>query len=98
MVKYYFLLALVAAGFLVYVFLQDPCNQTLRADFSEKHPGYKILDSSAVEGSPESVSCHIYYKKPDSQQVYEDVWLYVKPDGEWQFSRILESGKKKQTS
>lgn len=97
MAKYYFFLFLIAVMGFLYIFYQDPCNQLLRADFSEKYPSYKILDSGAKEGSPESVHCHIYYKKPDSEQVYEDIWLYEDSGGGWNFSAILESGEKKQT-
>jgi hypothetical protein len=94
MAKFYFLLVLIAGGALVYVFFQDPCNQLLRADFSSRYPTYKILDSGAQEGSPESVSCHIYYKKPDGDQVYEDIWMYLDSGNGWEFSKVLKSGKR----
>jgi hypothetical protein len=97
MAKYYFFLFLIAGLVIFYVFYEDPCNQTLRADFAEKYPGYKILDSGAKEGSPESVHCHIYYNKPESQQVYEDIWLYEKSGSDWNFSAILKSGEKERT-
>jgi hypothetical protein len=94
MAKYYFFLFLIAAAGFFYVFRKDPCNQMLRAEFSEKYPGYEILDSSAKEGSPESVHCHIYYNKPESEQVYEDIWLYENSGGGWNFSAIIKSGEK----
>lgn len=97
MAKYYLLLFLIAGMVFFYVFSQDPCNQMLRADFSAEHPDYKILDSGAKEGSHESVHCHVYYSKPDSEQVYEDIWLYEDSGSGWNFSEIVGSGKKEQT-
>lgn len=97
MLKYYVLLFLIAGLGLYYVFLQDPCNRKFRADFSNKYPNYEILDSGAREGSPEIVHCHIYYQKPDSEQVYEDVWLYQHSPGGWNFSRIIETKVRQQT-
>lgn len=93
MLKYYIALFLIAGAALFYIFLEDPCSNQLRADFSDKYPGYKILFSGSVEGSPDSVQCHISYQKPDNKQVYEDVWLYQNSDSGWKFSRILETSK-----
>ena len=67
MAKYYFILILIMGAVLFYIFLQDPCNELMRMDFSEKHPSYKILDSGSGEGSPDNVHCHLYYQKPDSK-------------------------------
>ncbi len=97
MLKYYVLLFLVVGIALFYAFLQDPCNKRLRADFSEKHPSYKILHSGAAEGSPASVRCRISYQKPESEQIHEDVWLYQNPGTGWKFSRILETREREQT-
>ncbi len=91
MLKYYILAFSVVGIALFYAFLSDPCNKQLRTDFSNKYPSYKILDSGAAEGSPESVRCHVSYKKPDGEQVYEDTWLYQNTASGWSFSRILES-------
>jgi len=93
MAKYYFVLVLIMGAVLFYIFLQDPCNEMLRADFSNKYPGYKILDSGAGEGSPDEVQCHIYYQKPDSEQVYEDIWSYRNSGSGWSFSSVLETQK-----
>jgi hypothetical protein len=95
--KYYFILVLAIGAALFYVFLQDPCNNMLRADFSNKYPDYKMLDSGSGEGSPESVQCHIYYSKPDSKQVYEDIWLYQDSGSGWKLSKVLETKKAVQT-
>jgi hypothetical protein len=82
---------------LVYVYLEDPCNRKLRADFSNKYPSYKILISGPGEGDSdgagflaggENVYCHIQYQKPDSEQIYEDIWLYRELGGDWNFSEI----------
>jgi len=97
MLKYYAFLLLILGIGLYYVFIKDPCNQQLRTDFSNKYPSYKILDSGASEGSPESVRCHISYRKPDSNQIYEDVWLYKDSGRGWEFSKIVESHKAEQT-
>ncbi|MBW2289414.1 MAG: hypothetical protein JRG90_16530 [Deltaproteobacteria bacterium] len=97
MLKYYIFLFLIVGIGLFYVFIKDPCNRQLETDFSNKHPSYKILNSGASEGSPESVRCHISYRKPDSEQIYEDIWLYQDSGRGWEFSRILVTGKTEQT-
>ncbi len=97
MLKYYVLLVVVVGVALFYVFLEDPCHQQLRTDFSAMYPSYEILDSSAAEGSPETVRCQIAYRKPDGEQIYQDIWLYQRSDTDWNFSRILETREKEQT-
>ena len=97
MAKYYIVLFVILGMVLFYIFLQDPCNQMLRADFLNKYPSYKILDSGSGEGSPDNVQCHIYYQKPDSEQIYEDIWLYENSGSGWSFSKIVETRKKEQT-
>ncbi len=97
MAKYYFILILIMLVVLYYIFLEDPCYNQIRADFSNKYPSYKILDSGSLEGSPDEVTCHIRYQKPDSQQVYEDVWLYQNSESGWSFSSVLEAQKTEQT-
>ena len=67
-----------------------------RMDFSDRYPDYEILDSGYREGSPSAVQCHIYYKKPESEQVYEDIWLYQNEGSGWSFSRILETREREQ--
>ena len=91
MSKYYALMFVVVAIALYYAFIKDPCNQQLRDDFSNRHPTYEILSSEAAEGSPESVRCHISYRMADSEQVHDDIWLYLYTKRGWEFSRILES-------
>ncbi|MBW2698837.1 MAG: hypothetical protein JRE70_20295 [Deltaproteobacteria bacterium] len=95
MLKAYVFLFLILGMTLFYVFLRDPCNRQLKADFSNKHPRYEILSSGAAEGSPESVHCHISYQKPDSEQIYEDIWLYEYLDS-WKFSKVLETRTKEE--
>lgn len=97
MTKYYILLFLVMGAVLYYIFQVDPCNTNLRADFAKEYPGYKILDSGSREGSPEEVQCHIRYQKPDSEQLYEDVWLYRNSERGWIVSSVLTTGKVVQT-
>lgn len=94
MLKYYIALFLVAAGVLYYVFLQDPCSQLVKTEFSAKYPDYEIMFTGATDGSPESVHCHITYENPENRQVYEDVWLYLNQGNGWVFSRILSSEQK----
>jgi hypothetical protein len=96
MLKYYIGLFLIAGITLFYIFLKDPCNQQLKTDFSNKYPNYEFLYSGAGEGSTDNVQCHVAYKKPDSEQIYEDTWLYQNLGNGWQFSRILEAQKKVQ--
>jgi len=85
MLKYYILLFLVAVIVLSYSYFEDPCNNRFRADFSSKYPSYEILsfgygerDSGDVSVAPDGgdVYCQISYQKPDSEQTYEDIWLY----------------------
>jgi len=94
--KYYIGLFLIAGIALYFVFITDPCNSQLGKDFSDKYPDYEVLYSGAGDGSPDSVQCHITYKKPDSDQVYEDVWLYLNAGSGWGFSKILQTQKKEQ--
>ena len=94
MAKYYIALFLIAGAALYYVFLQDPCSQQLKADFSGKYPDYEIMVTGASEGSPNSVQCHVTYQKPDSDKVFEDVWLYQNLGNGWEFSRILRTEEK----
>ena len=95
--KYYLFLFLILGIALFYVYIKDPCNQQLRTDFSDKYPSYKILNSSASEGSPESVRCHVSYQKPDSEQIHEETWLYKHTGRGWEFSRILAPSAAEQT-
>ncbi len=89
MLKYYVFLFVIVGIALYYVFIRDPCNRQIRTDFADRHPSYEVLDSDAMQGSPETVRCRISYRKPDSDQVYEDIWLYVFSERGWEFSRIL---------
>ena len=91
MLKYYALLVLVAGIALLYAFHKDPCNRQVRADLLDRHPGYKVLDSTASEGSPESVRCNISYQEPGSEQIHDAIWLYRYSDDVWKFARILET-------
>ena len=96
MAKYYFILILVMGAVLYYIFLQDPCNNLFKAEFSGKYPDHEILDFVSGEGSPDSVKCHIYYQKPGSEQVYKDTWLYKKLESVWRFSEVIEEQKTEQ--
>ena len=98
MAKYYAVLILFSLGVLYYVFLEDPCNRQLRTDFLEKYPGYTLVDSASLQGSPLEVQCSVYYRKPDDKQVYQDVWSYKKSGSDWRFSRVLQSRRAEQGS
>jgi|TARA_B100000315_G_scaffold202847_1_gene195670 hypothetical protein len=96
MLKYYIALFLIVGIALYYVFITDPCNRQLRLDFSSRYPDYEILFAGAGEGSAgsvptSSVQCHVTYEKPDSNQIYEDIWLYQNFGSEWTFSTILST-------
>jgi len=97
MLKYYILLFLFAGGILYYIFLEDPCNKQVKTDFSNLYPDYEILYSGATDGSPENVHCHISYKKPDNQEIYEDIIEYINSGSGWKFSRVLETHGEDQT-
>jgi hypothetical protein len=98
MLKYYLVLLLILGAVLVYIFRGDPCNRLVRADFSNMYPDFEILDSGAQEGTPDSVHCHIYYKKSGSDQIYDDTWLYKNPGNGWEFSKILGTREREQGS
>ncbi len=89
--KYFALAALVVALAFLYVSMRNPCSMQVKADFSDKHPDYTLLDTGASEGSPESVRCNVSFQKPDSEQVYEETWLYRYSRQGWRFSRILNA-------
>ena len=91
MLKYYLLMIGIVGLALLYAFTVDPCNKLLRTDFASQHPDYRILDSDAEHGSPESVRCLIAYRKPGSERIYEDVWLYQNRGTGWKFSRVVET-------
>lgn len=93
MLKYYAFLFLILGIALFYVYVKDPCNRQVRMDFAGQHPSYEILDTGASEGSPETVRCQVSYRKPDAEQVYQDVWLYQYSKRGWEFSKILETRK-----
>jgi hypothetical protein len=93
MAKYYLVLLVIIGVVLFNIFIKDPCNILARADFANKHPGYEILDTVSGEGSPESVQCTVYYEKPDSKDVYKDIWVYRNSSDGWKFSNILFTGR-----
>jgi hypothetical protein len=94
--KYWTLLVVIAGVGLFYVYRADPCNRLARMEFSARYPSFKLLDTAAEEGSPETVRCRITYRKPDSKQMHEDVWLYQNRANGWEFSRIIESRPQEQ--
>ena len=94
----YVVLFLIAGIVLLYSYLSDPCNNQFKTDFSNKYPSYKILSFSPGEQASDgvtavagggSIHCHISYQKPDSEQVFEDTWLYQNLGDGWNFSRIV---------
>lgn len=94
MAKWYVVLFLVFGGVLLYVFLQDPCGNNLIQDFASRHPGYELLQHGPSEQPMEGVHCYVQYRKPDSPEVYEDVWRYEQTADGWRFARILENHEK----
>ncbi|MCP4006095.1 MAG: hypothetical protein GY725_18080 [bacterium] len=97
MLKYWILMFVVLGIALYYVFLQDPCNRLVKQNFSAQYPSYTILGSGAEQGSPETVRCRVTYRKPDSPQVFEDLWLYQNIDRRWKFFRVIETREQKAT-
>ncbi len=90
MLKYYLLGFAVVGIALFYAYVADPCNKLVRMEFAERYPEYQIIDSEAYQGSRETVRCRISYRKPDSDEVHRQVWLYVNDGKEgWQFSKIV---------
>jgi len=97
MLKYYLLAFAVVAIALFYAYVSDPCNKLVRLEFGNRHPNYQIVDTKADQGSPESVRCRVFYRKPDADQVHEEVWLYVNGQQGWEFSRVLPKQAQDQT-
>ncbi len=91
MLKYYLLLFVVVGVALFYVYVSDPCNQLVRMEFASRYPDYTILESGAEEGSRESVRCRIAYRKPGSEQVHDELWLYLHQGHSWEFSKVIET-------
>ncbi|MAG31128.1 MAG: hypothetical protein CL908_09595 [Deltaproteobacteria bacterium] len=96
MFKYYLLLFVVFGMALFYVYTKDPCNQQARKDFLGEHPDFVILDSGASEGSPETVRCHVSYREPGNEQVYQDTLVYRDMGRGWQFHKVLEARRELQ--
>lgn len=92
--KYYAFLFTVLAAVLWYTFVADPCNRQFRADFARAHPDYVILETGPEKGSPESVQCHVVYRKPGDDAAYEDIWLYQNLGTAWEFAKAIETGKR----
>jgi hypothetical protein len=90
MAKYYLLAIAVVGLALYYAYNTDPCNRLVRTDFASRHPDYQIIDSDPEQGSPESVRCRIVYRKPDSDQPQEAVWLYKHEKKGWRLYRASE--------
>lgn len=91
--KYYVLLFTAVALVLAYTYMADPCHRLLRTDFARLRPGQVLLDSGAETGSPESVRCRISFRA-DGGEVHEEVWLYQYHGTAWEFTRVVEAGKK----
>jgi len=103
MLKYYIVLFLIAGVVLFYSYRADPCNVKFKTDFVNRYPGYQILNSGAGEEDSDrlravaggrGIHCHIYYQKPDNEQVYEDIWLYEELSSGWNFSRIVATNER----
>lgn len=92
--KYYLVIFAALVLVLGYTWVADPCNRLARADFAERNPSFAILDSGADGGSPASVHCHVTYRKPADDEVYEDIWVYQRTTTAWQFDRVAETGKR----
>jgi len=78
-------------------------SQATIADFSNKYPSYTIRNFGAGEGDSgglgvvagsRNIHCYILYQKPDSEQVYEDIWLYQQLGTGWNFSRIVATNER----
>jgi hypothetical protein len=93
--KYWAIMFVALLSVLAYTYLADPCNRLLRADFALRHPGDEIIDTGAEKGSPESVHCHVSYRKPGEQSRYEEVWLYQYEGTRWEFARVVEPSNRR---
>ena len=88
---------MVVGAVFLFIFLQDPCNEQFRSDFSDKYPDYTILDFGG-EGDTGKVFCHVFYQRPENQQIFEDIWVYENSDFGWRFSGIKETRKRDEIS
>jgi len=89
--KYYLRAFAVVAIALLYAYVSDPCNKLVRMEFASRHPAYEIVDAEPDQGSPERVHCRISYRKPGSEEIHQDVWLYIHGEEGWEFSRVVET-------
>lgn len=72
--------------FIVVIFLNcgQPDKKKVVESFLQENPGTKVLSVKSGEGDADSIYFHIKYRKPEGQNVYEDVWLYLRnKNGEW---------------
>jgi hypothetical protein len=89
--KYMALMFVVFVLSMYYVYVSDPCRSQMFEEFEAKYPGYEIIDTDADEGSPESVRCRIFYRKPGGVVTHEQLWLYRNAGDGWHFARLLQS-------
>jgi len=97
MLKYYLLAFAVVAIALAYAYVSDPCHQLVRMEFSSRYPAYEIVDSEAHQGSREKVQCRISYRKPGSDEIHQQVWMYIHEEEGWEFSRVVEPQAREET-
>ena len=94
MLKYYILLGLGFIAVTLYVFLQDPCGNSVRNDFLKKYPRHEIIyfgaEESVKELSSHTVRCLVRYRISDGVGTYEDVWEYRDSGEGWELFRVVE--------
>jgi len=57
-----------------------PSEQQVKNDFRSANPSFQPISAIVGEGHGDAAYYHIWYKKPDDDKVYEQVWLYLRQD------------------
>jgi hypothetical protein len=65
---------LLACGF--------PSEEQVKNDFRAEYPTYELLSAIVGEGDGDAAYYHIRYKKPNDDQTYEQIWLYLRQKDE----------------
>ncbi len=71
-----FFLTLVLAGILGACGF--PSEQQVKDEFKAANPTFQPRSAVVGEGHGDAGYYHIQYKKPDDDQTYEQIWLYLR--------------------
>ena len=70
-----------------------PSEEQVKNDFRSANPTYVPISAIVGEGDGDAVYYHIRYTKPNDNQTYEEIWLYLRQnDGKF---KIMSKGTEK---